>query len=65
MNALQSLWSRYKVILVMIPSLIGIHYGWVMLQVHPPLPDQPVKPIKLFGYELNMKREEKLTDENN
>ncbi|CAH1263315.1 Hypp2666 [Branchiostoma lanceolatum] len=32
MSRVKDLWTKYRVVIVMIPSLIGLHWGWNELQ---------------------------------
>ncbi|KAI8483244.1 hypothetical protein Bbelb_389850 [Branchiostoma belcheri] len=32
MSRVKDLWTRYRVVLVMVPTIIGLHWGWNELQ---------------------------------
>lgn len=51
----RNFYEQYKVLIVMVPSIIGIHYGWYYLQqaaCEVPLTEQPIVSVKTIKYQI-------------
>ena len=48
-----SLWSNYKVLIVMTTSIVGIHYFWYQMQYNKDLVPAEERKIKFYGLDLD------------
>lgn len=52
MSAIGNIWKKYQVLIVSIPTLIGLHYGWYNLQLNETFVSVTERPKKVAFMEF-------------